>query len=339
MKAAIRAIEFYLPDSILTNDQLSAEFPEWSVEKIEDKTGIVQRHIAAPGETSMDMGSRAAEKLLSSGICAAEEIDYLIFCTQSPDYYLPTSACLMQEQLHLPRTCGALDINLGCSGYIYGLSLVKGLIETGQAKNILLVTGETYSKFIHAKDKSVRTIFGDGASATLISGVEGDEDWIGPFIFGTDGRGGKNLIVPTGGMRQPERGHGELIEDDSGNVRSTDSLFMDGAEIFTFTLSVIPSTFQRILQKSNLDMEDVDWFVFHQANKYMLDHLRKKLRIPEEKFVISFREIGNTVSSTIPIALKNMRDQGKLKKGDKILLVGFGVGYSWGANLIRWWGE
>jgi 3-oxoacyl-[acyl-carrier-protein] synthase-3 len=341
LRAAISAIEFYLPEGKLTNDHLASEFPEWSVDKIEQKTGITERRISGPQECSSDLGIAAAQKLFATGPCSPQQIDYLLLCTQSPDYFLPTTACIIQDRLGLPRTCGAMDFNLGCSGYVYGLGVAKGLIETAQARNVLLLTAETYSKFIHPRDKSVRTIFGDAAAATLIEGVDLDsfnsEDLIGPFVYGTDGRGAQNLIVPTGGMRQPNSaGLGEEELDEQGNLRSPCNLYMNGAEIFTFTLAEVPSCVEALLQRSGRKIEDIDLFVFHQANRYMLEHLRKKMKLPQEKFCITLRHCGNTVSSTIPIALWHAAQERRLKPGQLVMLVGFGVGYSWGATLVRW---
>jgi 3-oxoacyl-[acyl-carrier-protein] synthase-3 len=341
MRAIIKAIEYSLPEKVLTNDQLSVEYPEWTVEKIGEKTGIIERRICGTDECASDLGYAAALKLFASGVCTPNEIDYVLMCTQSPDYYLPTTACLMQDRLGIPRTTGALDFNLGCSGYIYGLGLAKGLIETSQAQKVLLITAETYSKFIHPKDKSVRTLFGDAATATLISGLDdrtvSHEALIGPFIYGTDGRGGSNLIVPTGGLRRPRNClPPEVITDDSGNQRSENNLYMNGAEIFAFTLDVVPPVVEALLEKTNKTMAEIDLFIFHQANKFMLKHLQKKIKISSEKFYMSFERYGNTVSSTIPIALKDAASEGILKSGDQVMLVGFGVGYSWGATLIRW---
>jgi len=337
MKAALRAIEYYLPAEVVTTEHLAAQFPEWSVAKIDDKIGVRERHIAAPDECSSDLAVGAARKLFESGVCAASEVDYLLLCTQSPDYFLPTTACLVQERLGIPSHAGALDFNLGCSGYVYGLGLAQGLIETGQASRVLLLTAETYSKFMHPRDKSVRTIFGDAAAATLVVAVEAEEPAIGPFVYGTDGKGGQNLMVPTGGMRRPRTAEtaGEN-EDEYGNVRSADNLFMDGAEIFNFTLEVVPQSVTQLLNRSGKRVDEIDLFVFHQANRYMLEHLRKRMRLPAEKFYVAMSHCGNTVSSTIPIALKQASCEGRLKPGDTAMLVGFGVGYSWGATLIRW---
>jgi 3-oxoacyl-[acyl-carrier-protein] synthase-3 len=335
--AAISGIEYFLPEQVLSTTDLSAEFPEWSVEKIDNKTGIHERHIAGQNECSSDLAVAAGEKLFRSGACRPEEIDYVLLCTQSPDYFLPTTACLVQDRLGIPTTAGALDFNLGCSGYVYGLGLAEGLIASGQARNVLLLTAETYSKFLHPRDKSVRTIFGDAAAATLLTATESEHPFIGPFIYGTDGKGGPNLIVRTGGMRQPRTAETAIDKkDESGNIRADDNLFMDGAEIFNFTISAVPKSVCTLLARAGMALEQIDLFVFHQANKYMLEHLRKRINIPAEKFQVSMAHCGNTVCSTLPIALKHAQAEGRLKHGSTVMLVGFGVGYSWGATLLRW---
>jgi 3-oxoacyl-[acyl-carrier-protein] synthase-3 len=244
----------------------------------------------------------------------------------------------MQHRLGIPQTAGALDFNLGCSGFVYGLGLAKGLIESGQARNVLLITAETYSKFLHPLDKSVRTLFGDAAAATLIQAVDGDQPAIGPMVYGTDGSGAQNLIVPVGGMRERMATKKPLTEDENGNLRSPDDLYMNGPEIFAFTIRTVPHAFRTLLEKADLTADQVDLFAFHQANQYMLEHLRKKLKIPQEKFIIAMRDCGNTVSATIPIALKHAAIDGRLRTGSRVMLIGFGVGYSWGACMIRWQG-
>jgi 3-oxoacyl-[acyl-carrier-protein] synthase III len=335
LHAKLTAIEYYLPERVLSTHDLSTEFPEWSVEKIDDKTGISQRHIAAPDECSSDLAVAAARKLFESGACQPEEIDFVLLCTQSPDYFLPTTACLVQDRLGVPTTAGALDFNLGCSGFVYGLGLAEGLIASGQAQKLLLLTAETYSKFLHPRDKSVRTLFGDAAAATLLAAAERPS--LGPFVYGTDGAGAPNLIVPTGGMRQARTAETAIaIEDDSGNTRSPDNLFMAGGEIFNFTLSAVPKSINALLEKARISFEQIDLFIFHQANRFMLEHLRKRMKIPADKFQVSMAHCGNTVSSTLPIAFKEALKEGRLKEGSTVMLVGFGVGYSWGATLLRW---
>lgn len=330
MKAFIKAISYYLPEKVLTNEELVREFPEWSVDKIASKVGINQRHVAAEDETSADLATKAAEKLFNENSVDKNSIDFILFCTQSPDYFLPTSACVIQDNLGLPTSCGALDFNLGCSGYVYGLSLAKGLIFAGIAKNVLLLTGETYSKFMHPKDKGNRTIFGDAGSASLISGDGFAE--IGNFDLGTDGKGANNLMVKSGGMRYREAIN-DMTLDENGNPISSDHLNMNGAEIFNFTIDAVPQLVRNTLIKNNLELSDIHLCAFHQANKYMLNFLRKKLKIEEDKFYYYMSEVGNTVSSTIPILLTEAEKEGKLS--GNILLAGFGVGYSWGGTILK----
>lgn len=334
MKANIKAISYYLPEKILTNELINKDFPEWDIQKISNKTGINARHISADDEFSSDMAQKAAEKLFQEHQIDRSTIDFLLLCTQSPDYFLPTTACILQDKLGLETTTGALDFNLGCSGFVYGLSLAKGLIVGGMAKNVLLITSETYSKFIHPSDKSNKTIFGDAAAATLIS-VEDGFCNIGEFVFGTDGKGAENLIVKQGGMRYPVSENSLDTSDEFGNIHNDKNLFMNGTEIFNFTGESVPKLTKAILEKVNLSIENVDLFIFHQANKYMLNHLRKKIGIPEEHFFIAMAHCGNTVSSTIPIALYEAQKQHKLENKTNLILAGFGVGYSWAAcNLI-----
>jgi 3-oxoacyl-[acyl-carrier-protein] synthase III len=337
MQASIAAIEYYLPEKVVSNQDLAAEFPEWPVEKIQAKTGIVERHVAAENECASDLAAEACRKLFGSGACSPGEIDYLLLCTQSPDYFLPTTACLLQDRLGFPTSAGALDFNLGCSGFVYGLGLAQGLIQTGQASKLLLVTAETYTKFIHPRDRSVRTLFGDAAAATLLTAAPGPADLRSSYVFGTDGSGANNLIVPAGGLRRRcATETAEVRSDSRGSARNAESLFMDGAEIFNFTLRTIPACIAELLDRSGKNLEQVDLFVFHQANRYMLDHLRGKLKIPREKFYLWLESCGNTVSSTIPIALKHALAEGRLRPGQTVMLVGFGVGYSWGATLLEW---
>ena len=329
MRAFIKDIAYYLPEKIITNEELIKDFPEWNVEKVASKIGIQKRHLVADGETATDMAVKAAEQLFRSERTKREEVDFVLFCTQSPDYVLPTSACIIQNRLNLPITVGALDFNLGCSGYVYGLSLAKGLICAGIAKNILLLTAETYSSYIHPLDKGNRTIFGDAATATIIS-TEGIGE-IGNFSLGTDGSGAENLIVRTGASRNPDRKQ-DLYMDENGNPHSSDFLYMNGSEIFNFTLESVPLFVQDTLMKNKIEQSEIDLFVFHQANKYMINYLRKKLGIEEKRFFIYLTNVGNTVSSTIPIALCEAQKENRLV--GRILLAGFGVGYSWGGVLL-----
>lgn len=332
MSSFIKAISYYLPKEKVTNETLVKEFPEWTVEKIAMKVGINTRHVASQDETALDMAVKAAQKLFSTSKVKKEDIDYVLFCTQSPDYFLPSSSCIIQHQLGLRKDIGALDFNLGCSGYIYGLSLAKGLLYAGIATNVLLLTGETYSKHIHPRDKGNRTIFGDAATATVVS-TSGIAE-IGNFSLGTDGSGAENLIVRSGGMRCPSK-QNDMTIDDNNNPISSDHLYMNGSEIFTFTLDNVPQLVTDILSKNCLRKEDVNLYVFHQANKYMLDFLRKKIKIAPQCFYYCLSEYGNTVSNTIPIALSNAIQDGSISQGMTVLTAGFGVGYSWGGTILN----
>lgn len=332
MKAYIKSISYNLPQTVVTNEDIIKDFPEWSVEKIASKVGVNQRYVASVSETATDLAINAAEVLFARGEVNREDIDFVLLCTQSPDYLLPTSACIVQNRLGLRTTIGALDFNLGCSGYVYGLSLSKGLIYGGVARNVLLLTSETYSKHLHPRDKGNRTIFGDAATATVIS-TEGIAE-IGHFSLGTDGSGYENLIIKSGGARFSEK-QNDLIFDENGNPRSSDYLFMNGSEIFTFTLDNVPPLVKDTLKRNDLEKEDINLFVFHQANKYMLDFLRKKIKIAPEHFYNCLANYGNTVSNTIPIALRNALDDRSIQKGSKVMIAGFGVGYSWGGVVLK----
>lgn len=330
--AFIKAISYYLPERVVTNEELVREFPEWSVEKVAQKVGVDSRHVAAEHETAGDMAERAARKLFGEYHIDPKSIDFLMLCTQSPDYFLPSTACILQDRLGLPTSAGAFDYNLGCSGCIYGMAMAKGLITAGIAKNVLLLTAETYNKYLHPSDKSNRSIFGDGAAACLIS-TDGFAE-IGEFALGTDGSGANNLIVKTGAARQ-KSATGKSVEDEEGHIWYDDYLYMNGGSIFNFTLDAVPAMMVDILAKNKLQKEDIDYYVFHQANKFMLNTIRKVCVLPKDKFYVNLSTTGNTVSSTILIGLKDCIDIEIIKTGDKVMISGFGVGLSWGGTILR----
>lgn len=331
--AFIRAISYYLPERLLDNFELSSIFPEWSIDKISSKVGIVSRHLASEDETAGDLAVKAAESLFSKYGIERESVDFVLLCTQSPDYFLPTTACIIQDRLRIPQSAGALDFNLGCSGFVYGLALAKGLIAGAMAHNVLLLTAETYSKYLHPSDKGNRSIFGDGAAACLVS--ETGFAQIGEFVLGTDGSGYDKLIVRDGGARHREK-NGKVVQDESGSEMRDDFLYMNGGDIFNFTLKVIPELEKQVLQKNGLEEKDIDYFVFHQANKLMLETVRKVCNIAPERFYLNMEQLGNTVSSTIPIALKDCMDNGTVSSGMTVMIAGFGVGLSWGGTVLRW---
>ena len=319
----IHSISTYTPSVKVSNDEISKNFPEWNGEKIFNKLGIKSRNISKKDEFVSDMSTKVINKLLDEYNIDKSTIDFLIIVTQSPDYSLPTTACIVQNQVGLSTNCGAIDINQGCSGYIYGLSIADGLIAGGNFNNIILVTAETYSKYINKEDKNNLSIFGDGATATLIT-KEKSSYKIGKFSLGSDGSGCDNLIVRNGGARNLR------TEDENEN---DNFLYMNGSEIFDFTSKNVPDLVNQNLDLNKTTIEKVDYFVFHQANTFMLNFLRKRIGIPEQKFVVEMENYGNTVSSTIPIALKE-NAKTFTSGSNEIMLVGFGVGYSWGAVVI-----
>ncbi|RKE78853.1 3-oxoacyl-[acyl-carrier-protein] synthase-3 [Chryseobacterium sp. AG363] len=319
----ISKIEYYLPQQVLTNEDLEKQFPEWSSERIQEKVGISQRHISSDSETVLDMAVQSSEKIFEN--YDRNKVDFILFCTQSPEYFLPTTACILQDRLGLRKNIGAIDFNLGCSGFVYGLAFAKGLIAGGIAKSILLVTSETYTKHIHPDDKGNRSIFGDASASAIIEKSEGNDY---QFCLGTDGSGAENLMVKKGAFKKD-------FELNPEHEFGPENIYMNGPEIFNFTIENIPGLVKETLEINSMTMDDIDHFVFHQANSFMLNYLRKKTKIPAEKFYIDMEKTGNTVSATIPIALKNMMDKGMLKQGDKVLMAGFGVGYSWGATIME----
>lgn len=330
MSAYIKAISYYIPNQVLTNEDLVHEFPEWTVEKVANKVGIHQRHIASANETAGDMALKAAEKLFEEHEIDRNDVDFVLLCTQSPDYFLPSTACILQDKLGLRQDIGAFDFNLGCSGFVYGLSVAKGLIAASIAKNVLLLTSETYTKYLHPNDKGNRTIFGDAASATLVSTTGFAE--IGDFVLGTDGSGYEQLIVESGASRNPHTLN-DVQFDENSNPTSSDYLFMNGPDIFTFTIERVPIMVRDLLEKSGLSKDEINLFIPHQANLYILEFLRKKMKIEKDKYYINLANFGNTVSSTIPIALYEANKEGLLQ--GNILLAGFGVGLSWGGTILK----
>jgi 3-oxoacyl-[acyl-carrier-protein] synthase III len=320
--AEIGPIAIHLPERCETNGELHALHPEWDIPLIETKTGIVNRYIAATGETASDLAVSAAEKLFAENAIERSSIDFVLLCTQTPDYPLPTTACLIQHRLGLRENCGALDFNLGCSGFVYGLALADGLIRSGAAKRILLLTAETYSKYIDADDRSLRTIFGDAAAATLIQAS--DTPSLSAFQFGTDGSGADTLLVNDGGARG-----GEDVLKPRYRKRWKSRLYMDGPSLMSFTVVAVPKLIEEILELAKLQSNDIHLYLLHQATRKMLEQLQTRLGLDDAKLPIRLEHCGNTVSSTLPILINDIRSEGKLTPGTKNLLIGFGVGWSW----------
>lgn len=336
--AYLHAVQYYLPAKRRTNEDLVRLNPHWHPDKIFAKTGIRSRPIAGDDQTAADMAVEAAEQLFQQTGFERSAVDAILFCTQSPEFFLPSSACLLQNRLDLPMHCAAFDYNLGCSGFTYGLWLAKALIASEAARNVLLVVGETYSKYCNPHDLITATIFGDGAAAALITAEpKGALASIGPTVLGTDGRGAEQLIVRAGAARVPRSDATAVIRrDHRGNQRNDEQLWMNGPEIYGFTLTTVHEGIEQLLKRAGLDWDQVDLFLMHQANRFMLEKLCQKMGVAPEKMPIDMEDIGNTVSASIPILICRCQDAGLLKPYQRYVLAGFGVGYSWAMTLLNW---
>ncbi len=335
MKAFIKSISYYLPEQVFTNDDFFMAFPESIANKENlSKIGVNKRHIASDTELASDLAVKSALKLFDEHQINPNDIDFLLFCAQEFDYFTPTTACVIQNRLKLPTHCGALDFNLGCSGFVYGLAVAKGLIESVGMNNVLLLTSSTLTRKLHPKDENLRYLFGDAACATLISSGNSNS-CIHQFSFGTDGEGAEKIIVKDGGARNPinKESYHEIVNE-YGNITSKAFVDMKGVSVFSFSIKTVPKLIYDLLQKNNKQINEIDLFIFHQANLFIIDTIRKKMDLPEEKVFNFMEEVGNTISSSIPIVLYEAIKCGKAKKGDTILLAGFGVGLSWGATII-----
>ena len=325
--ACIKAIATYLPEKIESNKNLGDE-------RFISKLGIVERHLAAEEESAGDLAFNAAENLFKKFNIDRNSIDFILLCTQHPDYQMPTTACHLQYRLNIPQTAGALDYNLGCSGYVYGLSLAKGLIESSLANNVLLLTSSIYNKYINVNDKAIRPLFGDAATATLISAEESEQPLLDAFVFGTDGSKFDDLYIPVGGSRLPPRNNPEVLEtDENGNQHTNYEVHMDGSAITYFTFRTVPKLVNDVLTKVNLNRNDIDYYIFHQANKFMMNHVQKKCGLEDLNFYNDIEDIGNTVSGTLPFGIMKVLKNNPNTKLKKVMLAGFGVGLSWSACI------
>ena len=338
MKACIKAISYYLPEKAITNDDLAREFPDLKIDDLTRLTGVKKRYVAEEQETAADLAYKAALKLFNEHKIDPEDIDHVIFCAQGADFITPSTACVLQDHLGIPTHAGSLDINQGCTGYVYSLSVANGLIATGSAKNVLLLTSVNISELIHPKDKSNRAIFGDGASATLVSTNEQMQDSaLGDFVYGTDGKGYESIIIKHGGARYPYLKHeAEDYHDDAGSLRNDRCFYMNGAAVFNFSVEKVPPMIRQLFDKAGINEDDVNFYVLHQANQIIIESIFRKMKIPKEKTIIHLEDCGNTVASTIPIALYHAIADGRVKRGDTIVLAGFGVGFSWAGCVVNY---
>ena len=335
MGTYIKNIEFFLPSKKRTNEELKKYNPEWDVERIASKTGVYSRYIAEKDETAFDLACGAVNKLFQNNIVKKDEIDGIIFCTQSPDYIMPSNSFLIHQKFNFSKDTWAFDYNLACSGYVYGLCIARGFLETGLAKNIMLITSDTYSKYINNKDRSTINLFGDGAAVTIVS-TDKKKTGIIDAKLSSSGKDHKSFIIPAGGCRFPINDKSKIeFEDSSGNIKNKENIDMNGFAIWKFVSKTVPMQIMDLLNENNLKVDQIDFFALHQASKLTLDSLAKKVKIPQSKLYRNYDIYGNTVSSSIPIVLKSAIDEKKLKRNDLLILSGFGVGLSWGSILMR----
>ena len=334
-RADIRAISYSLPDRALTNEMLGEEHPDWDMRRIMSRTGVATRYVTRPDETAYDLARRACDQLFSDHPEARDETDAILFCTQSEDYLLPANSTLLHGYLGLREDVFAIDFNLACSGFVYGLALAQSLIAAGIAGNVLLVTADTYSKYIHPGDRAARTLFGDGAAATWVSASDSERGLV-DVQCSTSGKDHGMFIIPAGGCRMPRSAQTSVVKADlTGSVRSLENIHMDGSAVLAFVESTVPRQVEAILERNRLTIDDLDLVIFHQANKVTLDSLYRRLAIPSEKAFTNLRDVGNTVSASIPIAFRDAVDQGRLLAGDRVLISGFGVGMSWATAILQ----
>lgn len=329
----IKGIAYHLPAREVTNAELAAEHPAWDIPRVEARAGVRARRIAAPGETALDLAVEACRKLFASDPAIRDEIQGIAFCTQSEDQIMPPNGHLLHKALELREDLFVFDFNLACSGFVYGLALARGLIASGTLDNILLVNADTYSRYIYPGDRATRTLFGDGAAATFLSAAA--EDGIVDLVWGSSGKGGEKFTIPAGGLRQPASEATKVPTDDgNGNLRTLENIHMDGLGVLTFFNTRIPRQVAAILEANHMRVEDIDLFVFHQASRVVLESLTRQLKIDPSRVFSNLHRVGNLVSASIPVALKDAMDEGRAKRGDRILVSGFGVGLSWATAII-----
>jgi 3-oxoacyl-[acyl-carrier-protein] synthase-3 len=329
-KAGINGIACYLPERKITNEDFAKMFPNWNVPRAEQITGIKERRIEEANVPASEMAVRAALKLFETINANRSSVDFVIVVTQSGDYRSPATACLLQNRLGLPRSTGAMDINQGCSGYMYGLATAKALAESCIAQKILLITVEKTSFFVHQADPTMRLLQGDAATATLIT-CDDATMGIGVTDFGTDGSGFENIIVPYSGSAETmER------EKDTAGARYAhpECVNMKGLEIFNFSVSSVPETINAALGKNGMKQSDIDYFVFHQANKIIITTIAEKMNIPLDKIPMNLERVGNTSCCSVPLLLSEIYNEKMPQPGSNILLCGFGVGLSWASTVL-----
>lgn len=320
----IAGVSAAVPNQDAAVDDGAGTFGPEAVAKFAASTGVERRPVG--GELcSSDLCHAAAERLLNDLGWERDTIESLVFVSQTPDYLLPATSCSLHARLGLSKSCAAWDINLGCSGYTYGLAAASQFIQCGSARRSLLLVGDTINRIVSTDDPSTALLFGDAGTATALEREETARSIRG--TFGSDGGGASHLIVPAGGFRQRE-----AAARSADAVRGDGDLFMDGAEVFSFALREVPKLVKAAIAAEEWTLDDLDFVVFHQANTFMLQHVAKRLKLPKEKLVLNLQHFGNTSGASIPLAMVDAIGDDLRQRPLKLVMVGFGVGFSWGAT-------
>lgn len=336
VNTTITGMHYCVPQQRLTNEDLAERFGERQIASIIKMAGIRERRVVSPGETAADLAYWAARRLIDDRQIDPKEIDLLIFATQTGDYQIPATACIMHERLHLAENCAAFDINLGCTSYPYSLSVAHSMIAAGVAHKALVINADALTPLLHPMDRGLVPLHGDGAVASIVEPVKGAGGFRG-FLLGTDGSGYRHLMIPASGARIPRSEMTKReIQDDSGIIRTQENLHMNGPAIFHFSVYKIPEVIRQALDRFQLTIDDLDLVLLHQANKTMVDHIYRALKVPAEKRFYFMEMIGNVSGAATPLLLAEAWRQGLVRPGTRTLLAAFGVGLSWGVMIIEW---
>lgn len=327
----IRAMSACVPSKVISNRDLGYLIPEEEIEKTIHNIGIEERRIADDNVCASDLCYKAAVQLMEDNNIDPVSIDVLLFMSQTADYRIPATAPLLQHRLGLSKNTCCIDLSLGCSGYVFALSTAFAYASMEGVNRVLLLDGETFSKIVNRKDKVDWPLYGDGATATLIEKGTFEES---VFMLNTDGSGENAVKIPGGGMRNRVTKESVIeTEREEGNIRNDLEVFMDGMDVFNFAMSVVPKSVKEIIKEVGTTLENIDWLVFHQANKFMTDFFAKRLKFDMEKVPYCIQKYGNTSSTSVPLTIvSELKD--KLKDGDRLVMCGFGAGLSWGTAWV-----
>lgn len=325
INAGIVGVGTYVPDRVLTNAQLE-QMVDTNDEWICSRSGIRERRIASPEQATSDLAAVAAQRALADAGITAEEVDLIIVATNTPDMFFPATACLVQDRIGA-KNAGAFDLAAGCTGFIYALTVGSQFIATGSCRTVLVIGAETLSRILNWEDRNTCVLFGDGAGAVVLKAAP-EGSGILSFKLWSDGAGGPHLLIPAGGSRRPA-----TRETVDGKLHSVQ---MNGREVFKFAVRIMGEAAEEVLAAAGLEKSDLDFFIPHQANIRIIESAAKRLGLPMEKVLVNVDRYGNTSTASIPLALEEAVHGGKIKRGDHIVMVGFGAGLTWGAVVMKW---